>query len=89
MNSPVQSNALSEATPEIGILHFDEVLVEEITNGGRALTAPEREFLVKDVVHMEECQHSESELRAMDDPTLMNSAFWCWSNYANGQIDRE
>lgn len=61
--------------------HFDDECVDEIISGSRPMTAQEREFLVLDTPRFEECQQSEDQLRAMDDKTLMKTAFWAWVEY--------
>lgn len=61
--------------------HFDDDSINAIMSGDRPMTAEEREFLVLDTPRFEECQQSEDQLRAMDDKTLMKTAYWVWAEY--------
>ncbi len=73
------------APPTLGILHFDEVRIDDIVSGQVPMTAAEREFLCTDVPRFEECTHTRDELRAMSDRDLMNTAYFVWAEYAQGQ----
>jgi hypothetical protein len=61
-------------------MKFDDERIDAVRMGA-ALTPEEREHLVTDTPSFEECAHTEQELRAMDDATLMTACMWVWADY--------
>ena len=75
-----------ESAEVIGTLHFDDLRIDDITSGRTPMTAAEREYLLADTLRFEECLHSETELKALDDIALMKAAYGAWADYASGQV---
>jgi hypothetical protein len=53
---------------------------------GDKLSAEERPQIVQFAKSFEECSHSLAELEAMDDKTLVTTAYHAMADYARGQV---
>jgi hypothetical protein len=69
----------------MNIDHFTNERIKQVQEGD-PLTCDERDFLVGDTPHFEECSHTEEDLRGMTDKDLMNAAYYVWAEYASGQV---
>ena len=65
--------------------HFNDERIQAVLSGS-PLTAQEREFLIEDTPHFEECLRTKDELIAMSDSNLMQTAYAVWADYARNMF---
>jgi len=70
----------------LGVGQFVEELYLYWTEHNTTLAPSERDCVIEFVMTFEECSHTVSELRSMDDQDLIASAYWVMADYARGQM---